>query len=90
MALSRQYNDLNDLDKLDWSIIFDKYWHDIPPLITDRKRKRQAEFLVYNHIPLSCIIGIGVINKEAEHIVKKMITESGQLLSVHLKPNWYF
>jgi hypothetical protein len=46
MALSDYFNDLNELDEVDWRIMKAKYWADTND-DPDRKRRRQAEFLIY-------------------------------------------
>ncbi len=90
MALSAQYTDIKDLDKINWNIINGKYWDDIPPNITDRKRQRQAELLVHNHVPIKCIIGIGVLNATAKSRVDKMVKNAGLSINVKILPNWYY
>ncbi len=46
MAISRFYTDLRDLNKVEWIIMKDVYWNDSFE-DGDRKRRRQAEFLVH-------------------------------------------
>lgn len=52
--LTRFFNDIKDLDQLDWSVINSNYWAN-DENDADRKRKKQAECLVYGDLPLSCI-----------------------------------
>ena len=44
-SLSEQFDDFARLDEVDWGIMRDKYWRDTDD-DGDRKRRRQAEFLV--------------------------------------------
>jgi hypothetical protein len=60
IALSDYYDDLADLDKIDWEIMAARYWADTSD-DGDRERRRQAEFLVYQFFPWQLITGIGVI-----------------------------
>lgn len=51
---SNFYSDYHDLDKLDWPVIRNRYWQatlDDP----DRKRRKQAEFLVHRFFPLPLV-----------------------------------
>lgn len=90
MELSNQYTNIPDLNKIDWDIIFGKDWFDKPPSITDRKRKRQAELLVYEHVPVACINSLAVMNKKARILVERMVSEAGLLIPVTEKPQWYY
>jgi hypothetical protein len=90
MQLSLQYNDIKDLDKIDWDVISGNFWFDKPPEITDRKRRRQAELLVHKHVPINCIIGLAVLNKKTKQIVDKMVDEAGLLIQVKEIPSWYY
>ena len=53
-GMSTPYSDKTDLDKIDWSIVKEKQWADTEDDI-DRKRKKQAELLVHNHVPITGI-----------------------------------
>jgi hypothetical protein len=90
MALSQQYNNIKNLDKIDWDVIFGEYWNDKPPEIIDRKRKRQAELLVHEHVPVNCIISLAVLNKKARIIVEKILDDAGLLIPVKEIPKWYY
>ncbi|MFW5799820.1 MAG: DUF4433 domain-containing protein, partial [Spirochaetota bacterium] len=43
------YDNLDKLNKLNWNFIYAKQWNDIKdnPYCSDRKRQKQAEFLIY-------------------------------------------
>jgi len=51
MQITQFFDNLADLDKVDWQIMKAKYWKDID-IDNDRKRRRQAEFLVHEVFPL--------------------------------------
>lgn len=90
MQLSTQHNDIKDLNKIDWEIIFSKYWFDKPPEFVDRTRRRMAELLVYQHVPITCILEVVVMNKKMKTIVEKMVYDQGLLVQVKENLNWYF
>jgi hypothetical protein len=71
---SIHYTDNNDLDKLDWETIYSEFWKSDETDLR-RKEKKQSEFLVQTHVPVSCIQYIGVYNKSAEQKVLALQTE---------------
>lgn len=90
MALSTQHNQLEDLSRIDWDVIKSKFWHDKPPEYPDRRRQRMAEFLVYQHVPVNCILGLGVFNKKKEEVVIDMVRSAALPIPVKQKPEWYY
>lgn len=50
MALSEFYDDLAHLDRVDWSVMKPRMWNDTDRT-PDRKRRRQAGFLVHRFFP---------------------------------------
>lgn len=59
------YSDLNDLNKLDWKCINDKWWNDYE----DGKRKKCAEVLIPDKIELSFLKSIHVFSTETQNVV---------------------
>ena len=60
---------------IDWSAVKTPYWGGSENL--DIKRKKQAEFLVKEDIPVSCIIGYGCYNEKAKNkLIKFGIDET--------------
>jgi ssDNA thymidine ADP-ribosyltransferase, DarT len=90
MALSTQHNNVKDLDKIDWDIIFGKYWFDSHPQYTDRARKRMAELLVHSHVPVNCILSLVVMNKKMQDTVENMVYDAGLLIQVKQVPDYYY
>jgi ssDNA thymidine ADP-ribosyltransferase, DarT len=91
MAFSEFYEGLADLpDKIDWEVMKATYWNDNPPLIVDRKRKRQAEFLVYRFFPWALFSTIGVINETARDEVLQMLHGAAHQPEVLVHRNWYY
>lgn len=87
--LTNFYIDPSDLDKLDWSVMNATYWHDI---LTDgdRKRRRQAEFLVHRFFPLQLVDQISVISELAKTLVEQTLLNSGHQLVVNIRKDWYY
>jgi hypothetical protein len=90
MQLSTQHDDIKDLDKIDWDIIKAQYWFDRPPQYVDRQRRRMAELLVYQHVPIACIEGLVVQNAKAKDTVEAMVDEAGVLMRVAEFSKWYY
>jgi hypothetical protein len=89
MATSRFFDDINQLDEIDWEIMRDKMWRDTAE-DGDRKRRRQAEFLVYNNFPVSLIGGIGVISENIRKQVEEILNEMKVKMPVVVKRHWYY
>lgn len=89
MKPSEFYENLADLDKIDWELMKAQYWNDTAD-DQNRKWRRQAEFLVYNHFPINLIAGIGVISEEMKAVVETILDEKGTKIKVAVLPNWYY
>jgi len=89
MDISHFFNDLQDLERVDWNVMSSKYWSDTLG-DGDRKRRRQAEFLVYQFFPITRIETIGVINQNMADRVTQFIETLGLELSVQAQPTWYY
>lgn len=89
VAYSSFYDDLDDLDKIDWKIMTAIYWADKPE-DGDRKRRRQAEFLVHQFCPWALITEIGVINTSIQEQVQQVLQNVNYQPPVRVYPNWYY
>ena len=87
MAYTDFFNDLNDLDKVDWALMRARYWHDTND-DPDRKRRRQAEFLIYNFFPWELVSYIGVYDRATAEGVGAIIKGGSPELGVEL--GWYY
>ena len=61
IAYTDFFDDLRHLSKVDWDLMKAKYWRDTDE-DPDRKRRRQAEFLVHQLFPWNIVECIGVYN----------------------------
>lgn len=91
MAMTSFYDDTDRLDQIDWQIMAASIWRDTIE-DNDRKRRRQAEFLVYDFCRWEWIQAIGVINRTAKARVESLLqnsTVSHQPL-VTVEGGWYY
>jgi hypothetical protein len=90
MAYTEFYEDLDALPHvIDWEIMEAKYWKDTDE-DGDRKRRRQAEFLVYDFLPWELINHIGVINSTIRTQVLELLQHSVHKPTVSVHRNWYY
>lgn len=82
-------DDLNDLGIVDWEIMKARYWDDTDD-DNDRKRRRQAEFLVHQFCPWTLITEIGVINNTIMSEVIQILQSFNQQTPVRVYSSWYF
>ena len=87
--LTNFYDDLAHLDKIDWALMKSRYWNDTAS-DPDRKRRRQAEFLVHGFFPWECVAGIAV-NKTSEIVkVRGLLGELGELTDIRAKSDYFY
>jgi len=89
MAYSNFYDDLARLDQLDWGVIASKNWADTTD-DGDRKRRKQAEFLVLDRLPLQLLSAVVVRTPERRDEVETLLTRHDLDLKVVVKPAWYY
>jgi hypothetical protein len=86
LRYAQYYDNAEHLDRIDWQVM---------PLImwggnNEIKEKRQAEFLVHDCCPWSCIERIGVQDHEVAAAVSKILESSKQRVAVAVEPGWYY
>ncbi|MCL5959413.1 MAG: DUF4433 domain-containing protein [Chloroflexi bacterium] len=89
MAISSFFDSLADLNRIDWDIMQTAYWRDTS-LDGDRKRKRQAEFLVYRFFPWSLVTEIGVISSAMADRVEAIVTGANHQPNIAVRRSWYY
>lgn len=86
---SSHYNNLSDLEQIDWSCIqqsnFSKSDGDY-----DRPRRYQAEFLVHGAVPLEKIESLNVFDQSSADFVNKLLTEKNINLAVNILTQYLF
>ena len=88
-TISEFYNNLANLNQVDWTIINERMWTNTDSDY-DRMRRKQAEFLVKDHVPLGCIEGIAVYNERSKLNVEQIIQRLGINIPVKVKNNFYY
>ena len=85
---TRFYNNLADLEHLDWGTIHAQSWNDRE----DGKENRQSEFLVYQSFAWSLIEEIGVSNRSMEQRVNEVLDSYNHphRPAVNVQSEWYF
>jgi len=89
MAITEFFQDLTDLDKIDWDIMKENYWANTED-DGDRKRRRQAEFLIRDFCPWHLIQKIAVHDESAKQSVKKLVAELEHKPEVKVERSWYY
>lgn len=90
MTFTEFFDDLKYLDDaIDWDVMEARYWKDTNE-DNDRKRRRQAEFLVRNFFPWQLITEIGVINSTIKSQAEKILQNFTHKPSVIVRKNRYY
>lgn len=83
-------SDLADLDRLvSWDVMKMDYWNDTLDQ-PDRKRRRQAEFLVKRTFPWSAIKRIGVKDQAVRRQVELILLDAEHKPEVAVEAGWYY
>lgn len=83
------FDDLADLDEVDWPLMEARYWFDTDR-DPDRKRRRQAEFLVYQRFPWELIEEIGTVSQSVRRTVEGIVESSQHSPLVDVRRAWYY
>ena len=79
---TRFFSDPKDLEQLDWDTLDAKYWRDIP----DGRRKRAAEVLVPDRVPLDLVVTAAV----QQESLRRRLKAQGWRKPVLVQPDWFF
>ncbi|MDR0907935.1 MAG: DUF4433 domain-containing protein [Rikenellaceae bacterium] len=66
------FNSVDDLGKIDWPVVYSQDWHN-NEVDWDKMRKKQAEFLVKDYVPVACIKSVVVYNQQRKEQVEEML-----------------
>ena len=91
-AISKFFNNLNDIkNNLDWrSIETTDFRDDNDDGDEDRIRKKHAEFLVKDHVPIYYVKGIAVLDQTVKEQVEQKLKDLKITIEVKIKTNYYF
>lgn len=76
-------------DVVDWPLMRARYWYNTED-DPDRRRRRMAEFLVHQALPLDLVTEIAVYDRTVESDVGDLLREAGSEIPVASRRNWYF
>jgi hypothetical protein len=74
---------------LAWDVIRSTSWGNTPD-DNDRKRRKQAEFLVWQRVPWHAIVAIGVIDEAAARRTRDALTGAAHQPVVAVHRDWYY
>lgn len=89
MELTDFYDDIEDLCHIDWNVMASRMWCDTDEN-PDRKRRRQAEFLVHHFLPWHFINEIGVIDRSVQEEVQNVLAVVEHQPAVAVHREWYY
>ncbi len=87
--LAKFYNDLSDLDKIDWKILQQRDFARDPndPAKIERY---QAEALIHQHCPVSGLLGIVCYTDQLKMQIEQQLRDRSLNSGVHTRTKWYF
>jgi hypothetical protein len=91
MAVTDFFDDLDELVEVDWQVMRLQYWNDTPT-DPDRKRRRNAEFLVHGSFPWTLVADVVVMTNAIKTKIEAFFDE----LAVAHRPDvnvcrgWYY
>lgn len=90
-AFTTWFDDLANLDKVDWDMVYQRYWADTIDDM-DRQRRKQAEFLVHRFCGWSLVTEIAVMNVAMKRRVESILAEAPEPLRrlVTVRREWYY
>ncbi len=78
-----------ELIRIDWPLMKAEFWNNTDEH-PDRKRRREAEFLIRDFAPWELVDGIGVKTEEMAQNVSGILASSAHRPPVRVLPNWYY
>jgi len=87
--ISNFYNNIANLVAIDWQLMNAVYWNNTENDPT-RMQRRMAEFLVYQFVPVSCILEIVAMNPLVKREVEEILNRNQMNIPVNVNQYWYF
>jgi hypothetical protein len=89
-SVTQFFDRLRDLDSaVDWPLMRSTMWNNTAD-DPDRMRRRMAEFLVHERMPISCLAGIAVRTAAMKEHVTRTLAKRDVRLPVWVRSGWYF
>lgn len=83
------YDDLTELNNVDLKLMQQKMWNDTDD-DPDRKRRRQAEFLVRGFLPWRLVLYIGARTERIAAEVSDQVALLEHRPKILVRPTWYY
>lgn len=83
------YDDLADLDKIDWPLLQQRNFKRNPDDPAQFERY-QAEVLIHRFMPISGLVGIVCYTAGLKSAIEQQLQVRGLTLPVHARTGWYF
>ena len=87
--ISQFYQDRTELGQIDWTVVYQRYWRN-DENDWDRQRRKQAELLVREHVPPSCVERLVVYDQEMQSHVQGILDNLGLNLDIYINPERKF
>lgn len=88
-AYTQFFNDIRYLNQIDWSAVKLRQWSNTEA-DPDRKRRKEAECLVFQEMPFSAITSIAVYNQEAYNYILDVLQRNNLNIPVKIEISWYY
>ena len=89
-AHTTHFDSMNAMrSQIDWPLMAARHWADTDA-DPQRKRRRQAEVLVYSRLPWQLVEGIAVRKAEVARRVRDVVQNPNRAPHVVIKPGWYY
>ncbi|MET9411999.1 DUF4433 domain-containing protein [Streptomyces sp. NPDC002935] len=89
-AITDHFNSLESMEQVvDWSIIGAQIWANTTN-DGDRMRRRMAEFLVYEQLPVSALTEVATYDREHALLVERLLDDASVDLPVTVRREWYY
>lgn len=87
--MSHAYAEKKHLEKIDWDIVKEKDWKNTAE-DRDKQRRKQAEMLIYHHVPVNSLRHIVVYDKGTYKFVQGILEELELLIPVKIHKAFYY
>jgi len=88
-AYTQFFNDVQYLDQLDWKTINARTWNNTES-DPDRKRRKEAECLVFKEMPFEAVTGITVYKQESSDYITDVLQRNNLIVPVTIETSWYY
>jgi ssDNA thymidine ADP-ribosyltransferase, DarT len=88
-AMTTFFDDLDSLVRVDWALIYNWSWKNTEE-DPDRKRRKQAEFLIHESFPWNWVERIGVLNAAVAEQVQAILSATDARPEISVQPKSYY